>query len=438
MTFSRRDFLKLSLLALSVGACQQSGLTSTLTPTAIAARKTPTPSAFEPEIASGTPPNTETPTPPDPTQTPLDTPTPQPLPSSPAIIIDAHQDIAWNALEFGRNPLESVFESRVREAGTAVNNIMGQRTSGFPEWLAGRIGIIFATLFVMPSQRAYGGFNAMTYNTPQQAEERAKDQLAFYRQLADAEPQLRLIESQADLVIVIDSWSRPNMTPMVGMVILMEGADPIISPADVLDWFKEGLRIIGTSWGATRYAGGTGAPGPLTPLGLELLSAMAEVNMVLDLSHMSRQAYLQAIAEYPGTVIASHSNPHPFLPTDRGLDDTMLNLLADRDGVVGIMPYNRYLIPGWVRGNPRDLVSLDTVAQAVDYVVQLTGSSQHVGIGSDFDGGFGLESIPEGMDSIADLVMLAETLDRWGYSQSDIDAVMYGNWLRILKNTLPV
>lgn len=437
MTFSRRDFLKLSLLAMSVGACQQSRLTSTLTPDAIAGDKTSTPTSFEPEISTGTPQSTHTPKPPDPTKTPSETPSPQPPPDSPAIIIDAHQDIAWNALEFGRDPLESVFDSRVHEAGTPVNNIMGQRTSGFPEWLAGRIGIIFATLFVMPSQSAYGGFTAMTYTTPQQAEERAKDQLAFYRQLADVEPQLKLIESQADLAIVIDSWSRPKMIPIVGMVILMEGADPIISPAEVPDWYQQGLRIIGASWGATRYAGGTGAPGPLTPLGKELLKAMAEVNMVLDLSHMARQAYLQAIAEYPGTVIASHSNPHPFLPTDRGLDDTMINLLADRGGVVGIMPYNRYLVPGWARGNPRDLVSLDTVAQAIDYVVQLTGSSQHVGIGSDFDGGFGLESIPEGMDSIADFVMLAETLNNWGYSQTDIDAVMYGNWLRILKNTLP-
>jgi membrane dipeptidase len=143
------------------------------------------------------------------------------------------------------------------------------------------------------------------------------------------------------------------------------------------------------------------------------------------------------VAEYPGTVIASHSNPHPFLPTDRGLDDEQIKELAKRDGVMGIMPYNRYLSPSWSRGLPRGLVKLEVVAQAIDYVVQLTGSSQHVGIGSDFDGGFGLESIPEGMDSIADLGEIAVMLDKFGYSPEDIHAIMYGNWLRILQNALP-
>jgi membrane dipeptidase len=170
---------------------------------------------------------------------------------------------------------------------------------------------------------------------------------------------------------------------------------------------------------------------------MELLEAMAKLGIVLDLSHLARQAYMQAVAEYPGTVIASHSNPHPFLPTDRGLDDEQIKELAKRDGVMGIMPYNRYPSPSWSRGLPRGLVKLEVVAQAIDYVVQLTGSSQHVGIGSDFDGGFGLESIPEGMDSIADLGEIAVMLDKFGYSPEDIHAIMYGNWLRILQNALP-
>jgi membrane dipeptidase len=115
----------------------------------------------------------------------------------------------------------------------------------------------------------------------------------------------------------------------------------------------------------------------------------------------------------------------------------MIRQLAQRDGVMGMMPYNRYLVPGWQRGSPRDLVGLDVFAQAIDYVVQLTGSSRHAGIGSDFDGGFGLESIPEGMESIADLRKIGDIWVGWGYSQADIDAIMYGNWLRVLEKALP-
>jgi membrane dipeptidase len=434
---SRRDFLKLWLLAFSVGACQKSGITGKSTPWTLSTSIPSSPTLYQPVLPSATFPSTETSPPPSATDQPTSTTTPEPTPVSPAFIIDGHQDIAWNVLEFGRDPLLSAFVGRMEESGTSMQNLLGERISGYPEWLSGRIGIIFATLFVMPAHRAYGGFNAMTYASPKQAEERAKAQLDFYRHLPDREPRLKLVETRPDLDAVVDSWTQPGTLPLVGIVILMEGADPIISPDDVGRWFDSGLRMIGPAWGATRYAGGTGEPGPLTDLGHQLLEAMAEYNMILDLSHLARQAYLQAVVEYPGTVIASHSNPTAFLPTDRGLADDMIKLLAERDGVMGIMPYNPFLVSGWVRGHPRELVGLEIVAQAIDYVAQLTGTVRHVGIGSDFDGGFGLDSIPSGMNSIADLGKVAEPLEKWGYTSEDIEAVMYANWLRILQESLP-
>jgi membrane dipeptidase len=437
VSVSRRDFLKLWLLAFSVGACQNAGITGKSTPWTSSTPIPSSPTLYQPVFPSATFPGTETSPPPSATDQPTSTTTPEPTPVSPAFIIDGHQDIAWNALEFGRDPLLSAFVGRMEESGASVQNLLGERISGYPEWLSGRVGIIFATLFVMPAHRAYAGFNAMTYASPKQAEERAKAQLDFYRQLPDIEPRLKLVETSLDLDAVVDSWVRPGKPPIVGIVILMEGADPIISPDDVGGWFDSGLRMIGPAWGATRYAGGTGEPGPFTDLGRQLLEVMAKYNMILDLSHLARQAYLQAVVEYPGTVIASHSNPTAFLPTDRGLGDDMIKLLAERDGVMGIMPYNPFLVSGWVRGHPRELVGVEIVAQAIDYVAQLTGTVRHVGIGSDFDGGFGLDSIPAGMDSIADLGKIAEPLEKLGYTSEDIEAVMYSNWLRILRDSLP-
>ena len=426
MPISRRDFLNLSLLGLSLSACQKILFTQTLAPSIENLRTDSSPTSYKPELSSETPASTPTI---EPTQT--STSTPQ---NFPAFVIDGHQDIAWNALEFGRDPIQSIFVGRNQEAGGQVMRIVGERTSGFPEWLVGRVGIISATLFVMPAHSAYGNFNTQTYTSPQQAAARANEQLSFYRQLSDNEPQIILIETHADLNIVVDTWMNPKETPIVGLVILMEGADPIIEPADIETWYAAGLRMIGPSWGMTRYAGGTGEPGPLTRLGRELLASMADFNMVLDLSHMARAAFLQAVEIYPGPQIASHSNPRAFLPTDRGLGDDMITLLAERDGVIGIMPYNRYLVPGWERGHPKDLVGLEIVAQAIDYIVQLTGSSRHAAIGSDFDGGFGRESIPFEMDSIADMIQISNALKKWGYDNEDIEAVMYGNWLRILQN----
>jgi membrane dipeptidase len=61
----------------------------------------------------------------------------------------------------------------------------------------------------------------------------------------------------------------------------------------------------------------------------------------------------------------------------------------------------------------------------------------HVGIGSDFDGGFGLQSVPAEIDSIADLRKLIPLLSQKGYTEADISAILGGNWLVYLQNTLP-
>jgi membrane dipeptidase len=375
--------------------------------------------------------------PPEPSAKQTATPTqtlPPPLPFPP-LVIDGHEDIAWMALEFGRDPRLSALETRQREAGSGLPVVIGERTTGLPDWLVGRVGLVFSTLFVMPQAYAYPGYNRMTYTSPQQAETRAWEQLTFYQQVADEEPFLQLVTDQTSLEAVTKTWLQSGEEPVVGWVLLMEGAEAILTPADLPRWYEAGLRILGPAWKATRYAGGTGAPGPLTRLGYKLLEEMAALNMILDLSHLSEQAYQQAVEVYPGQMIASHSNPRPFNPGDRGLSAPMITQLAQRDGVMGIMPYNRYLQPGWQAGQPR--LPLDTVVDAIDYVVQVTGSARYVALGSDFDGGFGVESLPEGMDTVADLRLIAQGLQERGYSVEEVGLILYSNWLRVLKNSLP-
>ena len=350
------------------------------------------------------------------------------------IIIDAHEDIAWNWLDLERHPAESALASREREAGTTIPAAIGSRTTGLPEWLAGRIGVIFATLFVMPARHARSERDGQKYANPQEAYSHAVHQLDKYHELADREPRIDLITGGEGLEQIVSSWTRPDREPTVGLVMLMEGADPIREPAEVEEWYARGVRIIGPSWAATRYAGGTKEPGPLTRLGHELLAEMADLNMILDLSHMAERAYFQAVDSYPGPIIASHSNPRRFLPTDRGLSDRMIQHLAERDGVIGIIPFNGFLKPDWQR---KDDVTIELVIDAIDHVAQITGSSAHVGLGSDFDGGLGAESIPAGMDTVADLQLIGEALGRAGYDQADVELIMYGNWLRVLRSCLP-
>ncbi len=428
---SRRLVLQLLATLFGAAACNMPGIRP-VTPSP--------PSGDEWEQADPPPPSpaATVAAPPSQTEVPLTQPsTPTPASSAPPVIVDAHEDIAWNWLEFGRDPARSALEIRAEEAGTAVQQGFGGRTTGLPQWLEGRIAVIFATLFVMPERHSYGSWMTQTYADAGEAHRKASQQLDRYRELAGRETQVRIIETLEDLDEVLATWQVPTTSPSVGLVLLMEGADPIQEPDEVRQWYDRGLRIVGPAWVRTRYAGGTGEPGPLTEAGRALLAAMAGLGMILDLSHMAEEAYLEAVDIYQGAVIASHSNPRAFLPTDRGLSDEMIRRLAARDGVVGIMPYNRYLKPGWDVGQGRESVPVSTVVEAIDWVVQLTGSVGHTGIGSDFDGGFGVEAIPAGMDTIADLPMIAEALGSRGYSDEDIALIMGGNWLRILRNRLP-
>ena len=97
----------------------------------------------------------------------------------------------------------------------------------------------------------------------------------------------------------------------------MEGADPIRAPKESLEWFRSGVRIIGPAWRRTRYSGGTGEPGPLSPEGRELMGEMESLGFILDTSHMAEQSFFDALDLFHGHVIASHSNCRTFTPTDR-------------------------------------------------------------------------------------------------------------------------
>jgi membrane dipeptidase len=129
----------------------------------------------------------------------------------------------------------------------------------------------------------------------------------------------------------------------------------------------------------------------------------------------------------------------PNFPNNRHFNDTVLRGIIERDGVIGAVPFNAFLKPGWKRkhGSRRDEVPLDMVAAHIDHVCQLAGDSNHAGIGSDFDGGFGVQSVPPEIDTVADLQKLIPLLHHRGYSESDIANIMGLNWLNFLQKNLP-
>ena len=91
----------------------------------------------------------------------------------------------------------------------------------------------------------------------------------------------------------------------------------------------------------------------------------------------------------------------------------------------------------WDKAHPKPRVTLAMVADHIDHICQLAGDADHAAIGSDFDGGFGLQSVPAELDTVADLQQVASKLMERGYSESEAANVLGGNWLRFLRKHLP-
>jgi len=355
------------------------------------------------------------------------------------LIVDAHQDIAYNMLTLGRDYRRSVAQTRALE-GDADGQL--QATLSLPDALRGGVGLVFATLFTEPARKRMepdSPLGPATYRTPQEAYAAAIRQYDVYQRLFDVTPQLARVTTNAELDAVLASWAdgAPVEARKQGVVLLMENGDPILEPPQFEEWYARGVRIVGPAWASSRYCGGTGEPGGLTALGFQLLDVMASFGAVLDLSHMAEEAYLQAVERYEGPIIASHSNSRQFRNSDRHLTDTMIRLLAERDGVIGTVLFNAFLKDQYSKTDRKETVPLETAINAIDYVCQLTGSARHAGIGSDFDGGFGSQHIPAGLDTVADLTKIADGLRARGYSEGDTEAVMSGNFLRVLRRALP-
>jgi membrane dipeptidase len=359
------------------------------------------------------------------------------------IVVDAHEDIAWNALTFGRDYTLSVADNRVREAGTETPLRNGHTMLGWPEWVNGRVAVIFATLFASPVRKKYGPWDTLCYADANEAHQLYHASLEFYLRLVEDNPdKFYLIQTQADLDEVLESWDREESTAArIGLVILMEGADCVREPGELPDWYQVGVRILGPAWSGTRYAGGTGEPGPLTNDGRVLLQNMSDLGMILDLSHMTEEGAMEAIDQYGGPIIASHSNPLALLPhsarPERHLNDIVISRIAERGGVIGLVLGNEFIKSDWRPSDGREVVTLYDVIAHVDHVCQVIGSAANVGLGTDFDGGFGLDRVPIDLDSVADLRLIGDALITWGYGLDDVEAILGGNWLRILRQGLP-
>src|SRR5437763_1171379 len=246
------------------------------------------------------------------------------------LVIDAHLDLSYNALNWNRDLRLPVAEIRRSEDGMREKG-RGTNTVAFPELRAGEVGVCLATVLARANPK---GTSNIDHRTQEIAYAMAQGQLAYYKAL-QAQGVCVMVRDQAELSGVINQW-RNGGSPPFGFILSMEGADPILSPAQVREWWADGLRVVGMAhYGASAYAHGTACSGGLTPRGIDLLSAMAEAGMILDVTHLADESFWQAVKIWKGPLLASHNNCRALVPGDRQFDDDQIRLIIERGGVIG-------------------------------------------------------------------------------------------------------
>jgi membrane dipeptidase len=349
---------------------------------------------------------------------------------------DAHLDLSMNALEWNRDLSRPLAEINEREKGLQDKPDRGRATVSLPELRKGNVGLVVATQiarYVAPDNPLPG------WHSPQQAWAHTQGQLAWYRAM-EAQGELKQIRTWAELTGQLDYWNadEDKSQKAIGYILSLEGADSIVTLDYLEKAYEEGLRALGPAhYGPGRYAFGTDSSAPLSAHGTELLRKMDELGIILDTTHLCDLAFWEALEQFQGPVWASHNNCRTLVDHNRQFSDDMIKALIARGAVIGGVFDAWMLSPGWIRGKstPQERqVTLDTLLDHMDHICQLAGNADHIGIGSDLDGGFGTEQCPADIASIADLQKIPNLLSNRGYSSQDVAKVMHGNWLRFLKN----
>ncbi|MDA0657400.1 MAG: membrane dipeptidase [Planctomycetota bacterium] len=371
--------------------------------------------------------------------------------SGPVFVFDAHLDLSMNALEWNRDLRWSLEKIRRREAGMTDKVDRMNNTVCFPEMRRGQVGLCVATQIGRHSPY----FHRLTgWSSPEQAWAQTQGQLAWYREMEQV-GELVQIRSRDQLDRHLKLWekspssddgtssrvnSRKSMQNLpIGYILSLEGADSIVTLKHLERSYEHGLRALGPAhYGPGRYANGTDSDGGLSVAGKELLLEMQQLGIILDVTHLCDETFWDALDSFDGPLWASHQNCRTLAPWNRQFADDQIRAVIERGGVLGMAFDAIMMVPGWIhrRSKPADFqLKIERICEHIDHVCQIAGNANHVGIGTDLDGGYGNEQTPLDLDSIADLQTLPGLLQRRGYPSQDIEGIMSRNFIDFLRRT---
>ena len=325
--------------------------------------------------------------------------------------LDAHLDLAYMALD--RDSARPSLEHEGDPAAMAIT---------LPSLARGGVRCCLATIFTA----AFEPEDPCGY---EDHEDRTGAHRAGMRQLElyetwEREGLVRILRDRRQL----ESCMKESDGPL-GIVLLMECADPIQSPAEVASWAERGVRLVGLSWAhGSRYSGGNHRGGGLTDEGRELVSALDEAGIAHDVSHLSDESMEDLLSLAQGPIASSHSNARRLLPEGRGvirhLRDDHAQEIARRGGVAGVNLYGKFL------ARDRSATLADVVEHA-NVLAEAFGRDR-VGLGSDADGGFTPAELPEQLKQPTDYHRMTDALAANGWTPKELDGFSSRAWREFL------
>ncbi len=268
------------------------------------------------------------------------------------------------------------------------------------------------------------------------------------RATLEAHPAFRLVLSASDLEREADD--------RIAAVIGVEGGYAIDDDLGVVEeLFDAGMRCLTLTWNdPTTWADAADNEphGGLTPFGRRLIDRLQRLGVLMDLSHGSDTTAADVIERTERPVVSSHTGMRRLAPIPRNVSDTLLEAIAATGGLVGVSLFNGHLDADFEeRCTPlraREFTDTEELAAAVlaevgtlpmsivvehvRHAVHIVGSD-HIGLGTDFDG---MWALPEGLDDVSRLpdlsARLAEVFDADG-----LTAFLGANWVRVLRAALP-
>ncbi|MGE5673014.1 MAG: dipeptidase, partial [Mycobacterium leprae] len=217
----------------------------------------------------------------------------------------------------------------------------------------------------------------------------------------------------------------------LAVLINIEGAEGIQGSLALLrNYYRLGVRMMGLVWnhrnevadGAMEERSG----GRLTQFGRSVIEEMNRLGMLIDLAHITAPGFYDVLELSADPVLFTHGNCRALFDHPRNLTDDQIKALARQGGVFGISIVSGFMAKESIADGVR------MVADHIDHAVQVVGSCDHVGYGSDFDGA----TPPAGLEDVTRLPHLTAELLRRGYTEADLVKILGGNYLRVFDRVL--